>query len=38
MEVLKRAFLKHENNSMLLLARSKQTLHSFISAVTEEIK
>jgi len=36
--LLKLAFLQHENNSMLLLARSKQTLHSFISAVTEEVK
>ena len=34
--MLKQAFLKHENNSMLLLARSKQTLHAFISAVQEE--
>jgi hypothetical protein len=33
MQMLKQAFLKHENNSMLLLARSKQTLHAFISAV-----
>jgi hypothetical protein len=30
--------MHHENNSMLLLARSKQTLHSFISAVTEEVR
>ena len=30
--------MKNENNSMLLLARSKQTLHSFISYATEEIK
>jgi len=37
MELLKRAFLYSENNSMLLLARSKQTMHSFISAVKEEI-
>jgi len=36
MQMLKQAFLKHENNSMLLLARSKQTLHAFISAVQEE--
>jgi len=36
--LLKRAFMHHENNSMLLLARSKQTLHSFISAVTEEVR
>ena len=36
--MLKRAFLQGENNSMLLLARSKQTLHSFISAATDEIK
>jgi origin recognition complex subunit 4 len=38
MEMLKRAFLKHENNSMLLLARSKQTMHAFISAVEEQVK
>ena len=38
MEMLKRAFLKHENNSMLLLARSKQTMHAFISAVQDEVK
>ena len=38
MQLLKRAFLKGENNSMLLLARSKQTMHSFISSATEEIK
>jgi len=38
MQLLRRAFLKGENNSMLLLARSKQTMHSFISAATEEIK
>jgi hypothetical protein len=37
LQVLKQAYLKGENNSMLLLARSKQTLHSFISAATEEI-
>jgi len=37
MELLRRAFLYSENNSMLLLARSKQTMHSFISAVKEEI-
>jgi hypothetical protein len=36
MQMLKQAFLKHENNSMLLLARSKQTLHAFISAVQDE--
>ena len=36
--MLKRAFLKHENNSMLLLARSKQTMHAFISAVEEQVK
>ena len=38
MEMLKRAFLKHENNSMLLLARSKQTMHAFISAIQEEVR
>lgn len=38
MEMLRRAYLKGENNSMLLLARSKQTLHSFISSITESIK
>ena len=38
MTLLKRAFLHHENNSMMLLARSKQTMHSFISAITEQVK
>ena len=38
LNVLKRAFLKNENNSLLLLSRTKQTLHSFISSVNEDIE
>jgi hypothetical protein len=38
MIVLKRAFVHNENNSLLLLSRTKQTLHSFISSVCEEIQ
>ena len=37
MNVLERAFKHRENNSLLLLSRNKQTLHSFISAVSEDI-
>lgn len=38
LQVLKHAYIKGENNQMILLARSKQTLHSFLNAATEEIK
>lgn len=38
MSLLKQAYFKGENNSMLLLARSKQTMHSFINAVTDDIR
>jgi hypothetical protein len=38
MEVLNRAFFNQENNSMLLLARSKQTMHAFISAVSDQVR
>lgn len=33
MQTLTRAFLHHENNSLLLLARSKQTLNALTSQV-----
>jgi hypothetical protein len=33
MQTLSRAFLQHENNSLLLLARSKQTLNALTSQV-----
>lgn len=38
MSLLKQAYLKGENNSMLLLARSKQTMHSFINAISDDIR
>ena len=30
-QIIDRAFQKHENNSLMLLARSKQTVHSFLN-------
>ena len=33
MQTLSRAFLQHENNSLLLLARTKQTLNALTSQV-----
>ena len=37
MNTLNRAYLHNENNSLLLLSRTKQILHSFISCVTNDI-
>ena len=38
MKTLKRAFLKHDNNSLLLLARSKQTIHALTTKVQSDIQ
>lgn len=38
MDVLHNAYQKRENQSLILLARSKLTMHSFISKVEEDIK
>jgi hypothetical protein len=37
MDMLKRAYTQDENNSLLLLARSKQTLHALTSQVEKDI-
>ena len=37
MDMLKRAYTQNENNSLLLLARSKQTLHALTSQVEKDI-
>ena len=38
MDILHNAYQKKENQSLILLARSKLTMHSFISKVEEDIK
>ena len=38
MSMLKRAYTQDENNSLLLLARSKQTLHALTSQVEKDIQ
>ena len=38
MGMLKRAYIQSENNSLLLLARSKQTLHALTSQVEKDIQ
>lgn len=38
MQTLTRAFLHNENNSLLLLARSKQTLNALTSQVQKDIQ
>ena len=35
--ILNRAFEKNENNSLLLLSRTKQTIHAFLNAVEKSI-
>ena len=35
--ILSRAFEKSENNSLLLLSRTKQTIHAFLNAVERRI-
>ena len=35
--ILMRAFHKHENNSLLLLSRSKQTIHGFLNQIEKRI-
>lgn len=37
MDTLRRAYQHSENNSLLLLSRTKQTLHAFISNIQSEI-
>ena len=36
-QILNRAFEKSENNSLLLLSRTKQTIHAFLNAVEKSI-
>ena len=36
--MLKRAYTQNENNSLLLLARSKQTLHALTTQVEKDIQ
>ena len=38
MDMLKRAYMQDENNSLLLLARSKQTLYTLTSQVEQDIQ
>ena len=35
---LKRAFLYGENDSLILLARSKQTIHALVSKVQQDMR
>ena len=35
--ILSRAFEKSENNSLLLLSRTKQTIHAFLNAVERKM-
>lgn len=38
MDTLRRAFFGSENNMLMLLARSKQTLHALMSQVENDIR